>query len=148
MLEDEDGVCGYALGVTDSRTFYDRYEREWRQAICAQFPEPPGDASNWSRVQAAYHAYHHPEYYCPEPYEDFPAHLHIDLMARKHRQGHGRRMMNELMDRLRAKGVPGVHLGMAGSNDRAYRFYTKLGFTELGRRGEVDDETIYMGKTL
>jgi ribosomal protein S18 acetylase RimI-like enzyme len=74
--------------------------------------------------------------------------LHIDLIARAHRQGHGRRMMNEVMDRLRAKGVPGVHLGMAGSNDRAYAFYTDLGFAELCRRGKGDDETIYMGRRL
>jgi len=148
ILEDDEGVCGYALGATDSRTFYDRYEREWRPAICAQFPAPSGDAANWTRVEAVHHAYHHPEYYCPEPYEVYPAHLHIDLIARAHRQGHGRRMMNEVMDRLRAKGVPGVHLGMAGSNDRAYRFYTTLGFVELCRRGEGDDETIYLGRRL
>jgi ribosomal protein S18 acetylase RimI-like enzyme len=148
MLEDDEGVCGYALGAIDSRRFYDRYEREWRPAICAQFPEPRGEASNWSRVEAVYHAYHHPDYYCPEPYDAYPAHLHIDLIARAHRQGHGRRMMNEVMNRLRAKGAPGVHLGMAGSNDRAYHFYTSLGFVELCRRGEGDDETIYMGREL
>jgi ribosomal protein S18 acetylase RimI-like enzyme len=148
ILEDDEGVCGYALGATDSHTFYDRYEREWRPAICAQFPEPRGDPATWSRVEAVYHAYHHPDYYCPEPYEVYPAHLHIDLIARAHRQGHGRRMMNEVMNRLRAKGAPGVHLGMAGSNDRAYAFYTSLGFAELCRRGTGDDETIYMGRRL
>lgn len=147
MLEDEDGVCGYALGAFDSRNFYDRYEREWRLALCGQFPAPRGDASNWSRVQSAHHVYHHPDYFCPEPYRDYPSHLHIDLMARRHRQGYGTQMMNELIERLKAKGSPGVHLGMAGSNDRAYRFYTTLGFVELCRRG-VDDETIYMGKRL
>ena len=57
-------------------------------------------------------------------------------------------MMNGLMERLRKRGAPGVHLGMAGSNDRAFQFYTKLGFVELCRRGEGDDETIYMGKRL
>ena len=57
-------------------------------------------------------------------------------------------MMNELMDRMRKRGAPGVHLGMAASNDRAYRFYRKLGFVELCRRGEGDDESIYMGKRL
>jgi hypothetical protein len=41
-----------------------------------------------------------------------------------------------------------VHLGMSASNDRAYRFYTKLGFAELERQGEGDDQTIYMGKRL
>jgi ribosomal protein S18 acetylase RimI-like enzyme len=146
MLEDENGVCGYALGALDSRRFYERYEKEWRPELCAHFPVPSGDPASWTRVQAIHYVYHHPDYFCPEPYEVYPAHLHIDLMARVHRQGHGKRMMIQLMDRLRAKGVPGVHLGMAASNDRAYHFYTKLGFDELCRHGEGDDETLYMGK--
>jgi ribosomal protein S18 acetylase RimI-like enzyme len=45
---------------------------------------------------------------------------------------------------LRKKGAPGVHLGMAADNDRAYQFYRKLGFVELCRRGEGDDGSIYM----
>jgi ribosomal protein S18 acetylase RimI-like enzyme len=146
MLEDEIGVCGYALGALDSRSFYDRYEKEWRPELCAQFPAPTGERSSWNRVQSIHYLYHHPDYFCPEPYEFYPAHLHIDLIARVHRQGHGRQMMNELMDRLRAQGAPGVHLGMAASNDRAYHFYTNLGFVELCRHGEGDDETLYMGK--
>jgi ribosomal protein S18 acetylase RimI-like enzyme len=148
VLEDEEGVCGYALGALDSRSFYERYEQEWRPKLCARFAAPTGDPSLWTRVQSVYHAYHHPEYFCPEPYEQFPAHLHIDLMARTHRQGYGTQMMNELMNRMRSRGAPGVHLGMAGSNDRAYSFYKKLGFAELCRRGEGEDETIYMGRLL
>jgi ribosomal protein S18 acetylase RimI-like enzyme len=148
MLEDEQGVCGYALGALDSRSFYDRYEHEWRPALCAQFPPPTGSASNWTRVQAVHHIYHHPDYFCPEPYDQFPSHLHIDLLSRKHRQGFGGQMMNELMNRLRDKGSPGVHLGMSASNDRAYRFYASLGFVELIRQGEGDDQSIYMGKRL
>ena len=148
LLEDDEGVCGYALGAFDSRTFYDRYEREWRPSLCAQFPEPTGDRSTWSRVQEIHYLYHHPDYFCPEPYELYPAHLHIDLLPRTHRQGYGQRMMTEIMDRLRARGAPGVHLGMHYDNDRAYRFYSTLGFTELCRDGEGDNEAIYMGKQL
>jgi ribosomal protein S18 acetylase RimI-like enzyme len=148
LLEDEQGVCGYALAAFDSRTFYDRYEREWRPALCAQFPAPTGDNSTWTRVQAVHHIYHHPDYFCPEPYDEYPAHLHIDLLSRKHRRGFGQQMMNQLMDRLRAKGSPGVHLGMGASNDRAFRFYTSLGFRELIRQGTGEDECIYMGKRL
>jgi GNAT superfamily N-acetyltransferase len=146
ILEDDEGVCGYALAAFDSRDFYHRYEQEWLPEVQSQFPAPKGDPSSWNRVQTIHHQYHHPEYYCPEPYEVYPAHLHIDLIARAHRQGHGRRMMLEVMDRLRKRGAPGVHLGMAGNNDRAYQFYTTLGFHELCRRGEGDDETLYMGK--
>jgi ribosomal protein S18 acetylase RimI-like enzyme len=146
MLEDEQGVCGYAMAAFDSRSFYDRYEKEWRPELVARFAEPTGDPASWTRVQQIHYLYHHPEYYCPEPYDAYPAHLHIDLMQRAHRQGHGSRMMNEVMSRLRARGAAGVHLGMAASNDRAYRFYTKLGFADLCSRGEGDDETLYMGK--
>jgi GNAT superfamily N-acetyltransferase len=148
ILEDEAGVCGYALGAFDSRGFYDRYEHEWRPLLCQQFPEPGGERSTWDRVQSVHYIYHHPDYFCPEPYEQYPSHLHIDLMQRVHRQGFGAKMMHELMDRLRVKGSPGVHLGMSASNDRAYRFYIKLGFAELERQGAGEDQTIYMGKRL
>lgn len=148
MLEDEQGVGGYALAALDSKKFYHRYETEWRPELCAKFPEPTGDPASWSRVQAIHYLYHHPDYYCPEPYDEYPAHLHIDLMSRMHRQGHGTKMMVELMNRLRAKGAPGVHLGMAADNHRAHQFYVSLGFSDLCRQGSGDDECIYMGKRL
>jgi ribosomal protein S18 acetylase RimI-like enzyme len=148
MLEDDQGVCGYALGALNSRTFYERYEKEWRPELCSRFPAPIGDPSSWTRVEAVHYLYHHPDYFCPEPYEEYPAHLHIDLIGRAHRQGHGTQMMSRLIDRMRAKGAPGVHLGMASSNERAHRFYLKLGFADLCRQGVGDDEVLYMGKRL
>ena len=30
VLEDDHGICGYALGALDSRGFYARYDAEWR----------------------------------------------------------------------------------------------------------------------
>src|SRR5688572_21587156 len=66
ILEDADGVCGYALGARDSRAFYQRYEREWRPRLCAEFPEPHGDPRGWTHVEQVHHAYHHPDYFCPE----------------------------------------------------------------------------------
>ena len=111
-------------------------------------PAPAGDPSSWLRVRSIHHLYHHPEYFCPEPYEVYPSHSHIDLMPRSHRQGHGTRMMIQLIDRLRAKGSPGVHLGMAASNDRAHQFYITLGFVHLCRQGTGDDGALYMCKRL
>jgi ribosomal protein S18 acetylase RimI-like enzyme len=148
MLEDSDGVCGYALAARDSRTFYARYDREWRPDICARFPEPKGDPSTWTRAEEVYGWYHRPDYFCPDPYEDYPSHLHIDLLARAQGQGYGRQMMEELMSRLRQAGSPGVHLGMWARNDRAYAFYQRLGFQELVRVGPHDSGTIYMGRRL
>lgn len=148
ILEDADGVCGYALAALDSRTFYARYESEWRPALCRQFPDPTGDARGWTPVQQVHHAYHHPDYFCPEPYDAYPSHLHIDLLPRAQGRGYGRTMMERLMTLLRERGSPGVHLGLAAPNTRAFGFYERLGFRELARVGSGADACIYMGITL
>lgn len=148
ILEDAQGICGYALAAPDSRAFYARYEREWRPRLCAQFPDPGGDPARWTRVQQVYHAYHHPDYFCPEPYAAYPAHLHIDLLPRAQGRGYGRRMIEALLDRLRGRGVSGVHLGVSVYNRRAVGFYERLGFRELTRAGAGPDACIYMGRSL
>lgn len=148
VLEDAAGICGYAFGALDSRKFYERYEREWRPKLCAQFPEPQGDPATWTRVQQVYYWYHHPDYFCPEPYEAYPSHLHIDLLVRAQGRGFGRRMIEMVMERLRERGSPGAHLGVSVLNTRAQGFYRKLGFQELVRVGEGRDGCIYMGKSL
>ncbi len=148
ILEDAEGTCGYALGAFDSRTFYARYEAEWRPDLCARFPDPTGDPTAWTRVQEVYHAYHHPDYFTPEPYEAYPSHLHIDLLPRAQGRGYGRQMMEQVMDRLRGRGSPGAHLGLSINNTRAHGFYERLGFRELIRAGSGNDRCIYMGKSL
>jgi ribosomal protein S18 acetylase RimI-like enzyme len=145
VLEDGQGICGYALGAFDSRAFYSRYEREWRPGLCARFPMPSGDPSGWTRVQQVYSWYHQPDYYCPEPYDAYPSHVHIDLLPRVQGRGYGRRMMDAVMDTLRARQSPGAHLGLSARNTRAFGFYGRLGFEELARVGTETDAVIYMG---
>ncbi len=148
ILEDADGVCGYALGAYDSRAFYARYEAGWRQELCAKFPIPTGDSSRWTRAQNIHVLYHQPDYYCPEPYECYPSHLHIDFLPRAQGRGFGRRMLEQVMDKLRQRGSPGAHLGVSVPNVTAPGFYKRLGFRELIRVGEGNDACIYMGKSL
>ncbi|HTV00244.1 MAG TPA: GNAT family N-acetyltransferase [Luteitalea sp.] len=148
VLEDDAGVCGYALAALDSKRYYERYDREWRPELVATYPAPTGPRESWSRPQEVYGWYHQADYFCPEPYDAYPSHLHIDLMARAQGRGHGRRMIEALLDRLRAQGSPGVHLGMWSRNTRAYAFYQRLGFHELTRVGSGDDASIYMGRRL
>jgi ribosomal protein S18 acetylase RimI-like enzyme len=145
ILEDAAGICGYALGAFDSRAFYARYEAEWRPGLCARFPAPQGDSNQWTRSQHVHHWYHHPDYFCPEPYADYPSHLHIDLLERAQGRGHGRRMLEEVMNTLRGGGSPGAHLGVSMVNTRAVGFYQRLGFKELIRVGSGTDGCIYMG---
>jgi ribosomal protein S18 acetylase RimI-like enzyme len=148
VLEDDHGICGYALGALDSRAFYSRYEVEWRPQLCARFQAPDGDPNSWTRVQQVHRTYHHPDYFCPDPYDLYPSHLHIDLLPRAQGQGHGRRMLERLLDILRQQGSPGAHLGVSPLNTRAQGFYRRLGFEELTRTGSPEDGCIYMGRKL
>jgi ribosomal protein S18 acetylase RimI-like enzyme len=148
ILQDEQGICGYALGAFDSRRFYERYEAEWRPDLSARFPAPQGAPSGWTRLQQVYLLYHHPDYFCPEPYATYPSHLHIDLLARAQGRGYGRQMLEQVMESLRQRGSPGAHLGVSSLNEPAFRFYQHLGFQELTRTGAGDDRVIYMGKKL
>jgi hypothetical protein len=82
ILEDDQGICGYVLAAMDSHAFYARYEAEWRPELCRAYPAPTGDPGGWNRVQQIHHVYHHPDYFCPEPYDQYPSHVHIDLLPR------------------------------------------------------------------
>ena len=58
-------------------------------------------------MQQVHHSYHHPDYFCPEPYEAYPSHLHIDLLPRAQGRGYGRRMIEQIMETLRAARLAG-----------------------------------------
>ena len=144
VLEDDRGVCGYVLGALDSMSFFDACLRDWMPELRRQHPDPAGDPADWSPTQQVYHEFHHPDLFWPEPYDQFPSHLHIDLIPRAQGQGCGSELMRVELSALTRRGSPGVHLGMAVSNQRAEQFYRKLGFRELTR---VKD-SLYLGKPL
>jgi ribosomal protein S18 acetylase RimI-like enzyme len=142
VLEDPQGVCGYVLGAVDSKKFYQAFVEKWLPGIRQRHPEPTGDPAAWTPTQKLYHQYYHPDVFCPEPYHQYPSHLHIDLLPRVQGHGLGNEMMRVLLDELAARKTPGVHLGMAPTNSRAEKFYKKLGFHELLRTSD----SLYLGK--
>jgi len=144
VLEDAQGVCGYTLGALDTDRFHERYLNEWLPPLRIAFPAPAGKPSGWSRDEQAWNLYHHPEIFRPASYEQYPSHLHIDLMARAQGHGLGREMMNVLLAELIRRHSSGTHLAMAIDNVRAERFYKKLGFHELARSAD----TLFLGRRL
>lgn len=63
--------------------------------------------------------------------EEYPAHLHIDILESYTGGGNGTGLMQTLLDHLRQRQIPGVMLNVAASNHRAIQFYHKMGFTLL-----------------
>ncbi|MEM7737568.1 MAG: GNAT family N-acetyltransferase [Deinococcota bacterium] len=146
VLEDTSGVCGYVLGALDSLSFYEHMRTQWLPRIQSHVPDPTGDPATWTATERLYHQIHHPKETLPKPLHAYPSHLHIDLLPRAQRQGNGSKMMAVLLAELNAQGSQAVHLGMDPDNERALRFYTKLGFARI--EGLSNLNGLYLGKQL
>jgi ribosomal protein S18 acetylase RimI-like enzyme len=144
VLEDNQGVCGYTLGALDTLEFQKRYLMEWLPPLQEKYPDPIGHEHTWTEDEKIYHQLHHPDLKFPDMFKSYPSHLHIDLLPRAQAQGQGKGMMNTLLTALVKAGSSGVHLGLYARNQRAFHFYSKLGFQVL----ESNQESIHMGKHL
>ena len=69
--------------------------------------------------------------------EDYPSHLHVNLVPRLQSQGLGRQLMNTLLRALREQGSVGLHFFVWPANQRAVGFYRHLGFTVISAEGPV-----------
>ena len=148
VLEDADGVCGYVLGVADTAAFETWLEEHWFPLMRDRYPWPEGDPADFTAAERLIRRFHEPLVRESEAIvRDFPAHLHIDILPRGQARGNGRRLMTAFVDRLRALGVSGVHLGLGLRNERALRFYDRLGFRELEKRGDPPHSMV-MGRQL
>ena len=114
-------VAGYILGTADTRRFVDRYRAEWLPRFAARYPEVNDDTR----------AGHRPERMLVPGVDEYPAHLHIDLLPELQRQGWGRALVRRFLDAAAERGAPGAHLGFDPANTGAAAFYERLGFRPL-----------------
>jgi ribosomal protein S18 acetylase RimI-like enzyme len=77
-------------------------------------------------------------------YEEYPAHLHIDILEEYTGNHHGTMLMKAMLDLLRQHHVKGVCLGVARANQRAVSFYLHNGFKVLAE----DEGGFFMGQKL
>lgn len=63
--------------------------------------------------------------------EEYPAHLHIDVLPEYQRIGLGHKMTESLLEHLKKKGIKGVMLTTWIRNEKGRGFYDKYGFALL-----------------
>ncbi len=139
VAEDDAGVGGYIIGALDSRAFEERLEADWWPGLRDRYPAPPSELppDQWTRDQRAAHFIHAPLTVPDEFAEDYPSHLHINLVPRLQGQGLGRQLINTLMGALTERGSVGVHFLVWPANQRAIGFYQHLGFRVISAENAV-----------
>lgn len=126
----QDGVAGYALAALDTKHFEDILDKRWWPTIQEKYGKKSPENFN-QLEQDLFRHIQNPPLSSKGIVEQYPSHLHIDLLEKVQGRGIGKAMMNLLFETLKEQGSQGVHLGMGAKNARAFNFYTKLGFTLL-----------------
>ncbi|MBQ6380401.1 MAG: GNAT family N-acetyltransferase [Clostridia bacterium] len=116
VLEDSGKVVGYILCSADLHRFLKSYRGDIFRSI-AKLSPLWGVACLF--VPAKYVLLH----------RHYPAHLHIDILPPYQSAGYGSKLMETLLQHLKAQGVKGVCLSCGADNTRAIKFYEKYGFT-------------------
>ncbi|HVV35216.1 MAG TPA: GNAT family N-acetyltransferase [Acidimicrobiales bacterium] len=128
VVTDADDVAGgYVLAALDTHAFEQRCDESYWPALQAQYPQGSGEGLDALLIGMIHSPTHMPRAIT----EEYPSHLHIDLLPPFQGGGWGKRMMETAMDSLRADGSVGLHLGVSAKNTRALGFYEHLGFHEL-----------------
>jgi ribosomal protein S18 acetylase RimI-like enzyme len=164
VLDDGTGrAVGYCIGTADTAGFCRRWKTEFVRSLDRErkdqevlFDEDGdneagegggGEAKRKELLEIIWSA---PEKGCDGDvvglWEEFPSHLHIDILPSYQRQGWGAQLIMALLQQLQHEGSRGVYLGVGASNTGAVKFYERLGFGrysrieqngEVGRKGDT-----------
>ncbi len=126
----EDKPVGYVLCATD----YDTYIQNFKPYV-----------ETIESLSEAYKIRLENELKTYETYkEEYPAHMHIDILESYTGGGNGSRLIQALIDDLKERHIKGLMLGVSKDNVRAIKFYEKFNFKVL----EENEFAFLMGLKL
>jgi ribosomal protein S18 acetylase RimI-like enzyme len=144
VLDDAGKAVGYVIGTPDTAAFARGYRERWIPRLADRYPVPPVPPVTPEDEMLALH--YHPERLLWPGLDQYPAHLHIDLLPGFQGSGYGRQLIEAFCGCVAEAGAAGVHVCVVTENARALGFYDRLGFTGL----PVDDPgpVTYLGRVL
>lgn len=132
LVWDVDGEArGYVLGTSDTRAFQRWFTDTWWPSRAHRHPART-DGDGWLLPEAQ-----HPTRTLIDRVDEFPAHLHIDLMPDQQGVGAGRALIDACIELLTERGIPGVHLVAEKANAGAQAFYPRVGFEPIEQADTV-----------
>lgn len=157
VVEDDSGLCGYALAVLDAKSFYSKLEVSWIPELLRKYPLPT-TTTNIDQQQIS------------KPIEQFLLELHNnykniysdpDVIFKNHSSLLNLTVMSSIMDlsvpkrmlacviaALKANGSKGVYCRIPNNDKKLLDFYTKLGFQTLQLSNATEKDDLYVGRII
>jgi len=145
VVEDGEGVAGYIVGTTDTTAWEVKLEQAWWPALRKRYPLPAEtDAGRWTPDQRRAFTIHRPTPTPPAVAQLYPAHLHMNLLPRLHRQGIGTMLLERWTALARARGAKAMHVATNRANEGSVVLWRRMGFADLD--GLPEGRTLWMGR--
>jgi ribosomal protein S18 acetylase RimI-like enzyme len=146
VLDDGNRAVGYVIGTPDTAAFARAYRERWIPRLDGRYPVPPDPPASREEEMIALH--YRPERLVRPGLDEYPAHLHIDLLPPFQGAGHGRALMETFYAAAARAGAAGVHVAVTTANTRALGFYDRLGFRRLEITEPGDTTVTVLGRRL
>lgn len=150
VVEDESGVCGYALAALDAQQFQKKLEMAWITELCSKYPAPKKDNGEMmtpsEEIISSFH-----NYKCTMPeevYKHHPSVVRMGILSTVSDLSVPKRLLACVLSTLKANGSHGLFSEVNVGDKTVLEFYSKLGFLEISLPSYTCEDTFYLGRTF
>ncbi|KAM8852706.1 protein O-GlcNAcase isoform 1-T1 [Synchiropus picturatus] len=148
VLEDDEGICGYALGTVDVKPFIKKCKMSWIPFMQEKYHKPD-DQKDLTEAEKMILSFHEEEEGLPESFlSNFPSLIKVDIHANVTDPSVAKSMMGCLLSSLKANGSHGAFCKVRQTDKRMLDFYSKLGCFEVAKMEGFPKDIIIMGRSL
>uniref|UniRef100_A0A146ZL45 Protein O-GlcNAcase n=1 Tax=Fundulus heteroclitus TaxID=8078 RepID=A0A146ZL45_FUNHE len=148
VLEDDEGICGYALGTVDVKPFIKKCKLSWIPFMQEKYHKPDCE-KDLSEAEKMILSFHEEEEGLPDSFlSNFPSLIKVDIHAKVTDPSVAKSMMGCLLSSLKANGSHGAFCKVRQTDKRMLEFYSKLGCFEVAKMDGFPKDVIIMGRSL
>lgn len=160
VVEDETGVCGYALAALDAQQFSKKLEAAWTPELCVKYPVPIKESSEMLTPaefmplvecigREIMNSFHSRAVKVPDiVYKHHPSRVTMSMLPSIIDSSVSKRLLACVLAALKANGSHGVFSQVTMGDKNVVEFYTKLGFLEIALPDFLHDDTFFLGRTF
>ncbi|XP_076016998.1 protein O-GlcNAcase [Genypterus blacodes] len=148
VLEDDEGICGYAVGTVDVKPFITKCTLSWIPFMQEKYHKPDCQ-EDLTEAEKMMLSFHEEEEGLPESFlSNFPSLIKVDIHAKVTDPSVAKTMMACLLSSLKANGSLGAFCKVRQTDKRMLDFYSKLGCFEVAKMDGFPKDVIIMGRSL
>ena len=117
LADETDTVVGYIICSVDYEKFHRLMDTEYRSRVLKVAPEETKLLDSFLEAL--------------EKIKDRAEHIHMDMLPQCQHQGWGKKMLDALIEKLKADGIQSLSGCMVSRGAASYRLCTKYGFREI-----------------